>query len=257
MSNFSDSDIQLLAKTPLFWEMAPEEIVYTVNHVNCCVSSYRRNAILMVSGNSTNRSGLLLKGQADIYTAPNIDGSQKVIARIGAGEMYGEPFNCLSYNMVPITVTAATDLRVLEIDIRTIFNGGYDPRIRSQMLANLAVQFAEKIIIFRNKVEVLSQKTLKMKVLTTIKQYAEYQNTFSPTIGFSKTEWAEYLASNRNSVARAIQELQDEGIIKVSGKRYTLLSHSNIMFVQRSRLSPQNIVHAPVEAGNLAGKRSL
>ena len=124
--------------------------------------------------------------------------------------------------------------------------------MKTQLLANLAVQFAEKIVVFRNKVEVLSQATLKMKVLTTIKQYAEYQNTFAPTIDFTKTGWAEYLSSNRNSIARVMKELQDEGSIKISGKRYELLCHDNVMFVQRSRHSPQNIVHAPVDAGSLS-----
>ena len=252
MAVFSNQDRGLLAQTPLFWGMSDADVLKALESVKCSVAAYRRGSILMVSGDNTNRSGLVMKGQVDIFTAPNLDGSQKVIARIGPGEMYGEPFNCLSYNMVPITVVAVQDLRVLELDIRTVFSADCDSRVKTQLLANLAVQFAEKIVVFRNKVEVLSQATLKMKVRTTIKQYAEYQNTFAPTIDFTKTGWAEYLSSNRNSIARVMKELQDEGSIKISGKRYELLCHDNVMFVQRSRHSPQNIVHAPVDAGSLS-----
>lgn len=240
------ADLNRLAQTPLFSYFSPEEISDATEAIHCYIKTYRRNEIMMHSGDSTNTSGLILRGRAKILTAPNLDGNQKIISVINMGEMYGEPFNCLSYSAVPITVVSATEVRVLVIDLTTLFTAQCAPPIAQRLLANLAIQFAEKIIVFRNKIEVLSQPTLKLKILMTIKQYAEYQNTLTPNIPFSKVEWAEYLCVNRNSIARGLEELQEEGEIRIVGSNYQLLKPEYMMFFQRSGRSPHNAVHAAV-----------
>ena len=238
--------LSLLSHTPLFFGMTIEEIVEALRNVPGGVYDFERGTILAHAGDSTDYSWLVLKGDVDILTSPNIDGSQQIIARIGPGEMYCEPFNLLSYNVVPISVEAASAVKVLKIDLREVLAANCRNSVARKLLANLAIQFAEKIVVFRNKTEVLSQPTLELKILMTIKQYAEYQNTLSPVIPFSKVEWGNYLSANRNSVARCLLKLEEDGWLKVEGKRYTLLKTSNIMFAQRSVFSPQNIVHANV-----------
>lgn len=254
MAGFDKRDLGLLSRTPLFFEMEPLEIEEALDALTCVIRDYRRGQTMMRSGDPTSMSGLIMRGEADIFTAPNLDGGQQIIARISMGEMYGEPFNCLSYNAEPITVKAVSNVRVLALDVRSIFDLQCDPKIARCMLANLSVQFAEKIIVFRNKVEVLSQPTLKMKALTVIKQYAEYQNTLSPVIPFNKVQWARYLAADRNSVSRALSKLEDEGWVRREGNRYHLLKSDNMMFIQRSFRSPRNAIHAcPGSKEGLAG----
>ena len=238
--------LNMLSHTPLFSNMTIDEIVEALRSLSGAVYDFERGTILVHAGDSTDYSWLVLKGAVDILTSPNIDGSQQIISRIGPGEMYCEPFNCLSYNVVPISVEAASNVKVLKIDLREVLEANCRNSIARKLLANLAIQFAEKIVVFRNKTEVLSQPTLELKILMTVKQYAEYQNSLSPVIPFSKVEWGDYLSANRNSVARCLKKLEEDGWIKVEGKHYTLLNTSNIMFVQRSIFSPQNIVHANV-----------
>lgn len=239
--------LKQLSRTPLFSYMTLEEIAEAFRGLTAAIREYERGATLMWAGDSTDRSYLLLKGSANILTVANFDGDRQIIVRIGPGEMYGEPFNCLSYSAMPIQVEAITNVRVLEIDLREIMRMDYRPQIAHRLLSNLAVQFAEKIVVFRNKVEVLIQPTLDMKILMTVKQYAEYQNTLSPLIPFSKTEWGNYLSANRNSITRCIADLEAQGRLKVEGKRYTLLDTSHTIFAQRSSSSPHNAVHAPVD----------
>ena len=239
-------DLGILAQTPLFSNMTLDEIEEATAAIRCAVISYPRGAIVMHSGDSTETSSLVMKGRANIFTAPDLDGNQRIIVNIGIGEMYGEPFNCLSYSAVPITVKATTDLKVLTLDIQSIYSVQCSESIARRLFSNLAIQLAEKIIVFRNKVEVLSQPTLETKMLATIKQYAEYHNTFEPIIPFSKTEWGDYPNANRNSITRSLKRLEREGYVRVEGKRYHLLKTDNVMFIQRSVVSPQNAVHAKV-----------
>ena len=238
--------LNMLSHTPLFSGMVPEEIVEALRNVPGGVQDFERGTILAHAGDSTEYSWLVLKGAVDILTSPNMDGSQQIIARIGPGEMYCEPFNLLSYNVVPISVEAASNVKVLKIDLREVLAANCRNSVARKLLANLAIQFAEKVVVFRNKTEILSQPTLELKILMTVKQYAEYQNTLSPYIPFSKVEWGNYLSANRNSVARCLQKLEDDGWLRIEGKHYTLLKTANIMFVQRSISSPQNMIHARV-----------
>lgn len=227
------TDLRLLSQTALFANLTLEEIQEATQGIKCEVRSFKRGDVMVVTGDVPETAGLMLSGRAKILTAPNIDGTQRIIAEITLGQMYSEPFNCLSFGSLPITVIATVAARALVLDLRTIFNAQCPPHIARQMLVNLSMQFAEKIVMFRDKVEVLSQPTLKMKVLTTVKQFAEAQNTLSPIIPFSKVEFAEYLCVNRNTVAKAIEELQEEDILLVDGKRYHLLKTDSLLFFQR------------------------
>lgn len=250
------ADLSVLSQTPLFSSLSFEQISEATESIDCCVQEHRKGEIVMRSGDPTDTSSLVMSGSANIMTAPNIDGSQKIIAQIGVGEMYGEPFNCLSYTAEPITVVAVTGLKVLKIDVRSIFAARCSEPVARRMLANLAVQFAEKIIVFRNKIEVLSQPTVEMKILTTVKQYAEYQNTVEPVIPFSQGAWADYLCVNRGSIARGMKHLEQKKLIEVDGRRYRLLKTDHVMFIQRSAVSPQNSVHAKVAEGEGLAKGS-
>ena len=87
------------------------------------------------------------------------------------------------------------------------------------MLSNIVTSFAEKIILFRNKVEVLSQRGLRAKILMTVRKFAEKQGTDTPVIPFSRKEFAEYLCVNRNSLTRQLKEMELAGDIEVMGKR--------------------------------------
>lgn len=226
-------DLHLLSQTALFSNMTLAEISEATAGIKCEVRSFKRGDIMALTGEVPDTAGLMLSGRAKILTAPNIDGSQRIIAEITLGQMYNEPFNCLSYTSLPITVIASTAARALVLDTRTIFEAQCNPNVARQLLANLSMQFAEKIVIFRNKVEVLSQPSLKMKLLTTVKQHAESQNTLAPYIPFSKVEFAEYLCVNRNSFSKALDELVGEGVLFVDDRHYHLLKTDNLLFFQR------------------------
>lgn len=214
------ADLQLMAKTPLFRNLTLEQIDYIADRNRGYTRSYKRGDILLVAGDPIETCGLLLKGKVKIMTE-SFQGNQSIIADIGPGEFYGEPFNWLSYPRVPITVQASVSTTVFFIDLRTFIRptGGADPEIDQIVLRNIVTSFAEKIILFRNKVEVLSQRGLRGKILMTVRKFAEKQGTDTPVIPFSRKEFAEYLCVNRNSLARELKEMELAGEIEVLGNR--------------------------------------
>lgn len=244
MEIVQERGLELLSQTPLFSYLSDDEIRKVCRATNCYIKQYSRGEFLMRSGESISAAGLVLEGRVAIYTAPGYDGIERIIAEIGIGEMYGEPFNCLSYQVTPISVTASTAARVLIIDVRELFDLKVDQATSQRVLANLAIQFAEKITLFRGKVEVLSQSTLKKKILAAVKQEAEYQNTLNPVIPFTKVSFAQYLCVNRNTLARALNELEEEGELAIQGRNYRLLRPEHMLFVLKSPQSPESGIHS-------------
>ena len=126
---------------------------------------------------------------------------------------------------------ASVNTTVLFIDLRTFIRptGGADPEIDQIVLSNIVTSFAEKIILFRNKVEVLSQRGLRAKILMTVRKFAEKQGTDTPVIPFSRKEFAEYLCVNRNSLTRQLKEMELAGDIEVMGKRIRVCHREELL----------------------------
>ena len=83
----------------------------------------------------------------------------------------------------------------------------------------LSDQVSEK----NNRIEILTKKTTRDKLLEYFKQQASEKGTKTFTIPMSFTELANYLSVDRSAMTREISYLRDDGFIKTNGRRITLL----------------------------------
>lgn len=74
-----------------------------------------------------------------------------------------------------------------------------------------------------HKIEVISKKTLREKILTYLQQQALDQDSRQFTIPLNRLELAKYLCADRSALTRELSYMQKEGLISYEKNTFQLL----------------------------------
>jgi len=109
------------------------------------------------------------------------------------------------------------DTKIVVIDYNSIITEeGSKYSYYTQFMKNILEIYTEKINNKNERIEILTKKTIRDKLL-------EYFKIISKRNGMSFSELADYLAVDRSAMSRELKNLMEEGFIKKDGKKITLL----------------------------------
>lgn len=156
------------------------------------------------------------------FIATDYDGNKSIIEDIPEGGMFGsltfpihnEEVSCITKEITEITYIeydSITNDEISKTDSYIIFI--------KNLIKILSDQVGEK----NTRIEILTKKTTRDKLLEYFKSQAKEKGNKTFTIPMSFTELANYLSVDRSAMTREISYLRDDGIIKTNGRRVTLL----------------------------------
>ena len=82
---------------------------------------------------------------------------------------------------------------------------------------------SEKAQSLSERVDVLSRRSIREKLLCYFRQLAEKAGGDTFTLPFSLSTLADYIATDRSAMMRELKRLREEGILRSDGRRITLL----------------------------------
>ena len=81
---------------------------------------------------------------------------------------------------------------------------------------------SNKIQKNNERIEILTNKTTRDKLLTYFKMNSNEGNNRTIYLPFSLTDLADYLSVNRSAMSRELKYLKDEGFIEIKGRKIKL-----------------------------------
>ena len=81
----------------------------------------------------------------------------------------------------------------------------------------------EKISIRNERIQILTKKTIRNKLLAYFEMMRKKNNSINIYLPFNFIDLAAYIAVDRSAMSRELGILKEEGFIKITGKRITLL----------------------------------
>lgn len=81
----------------------------------------------------------------------------------------------------------------------------------------------EKNIQLMERVEIISRKTIKEKILVYLKSQTMQSDSKYITIPFGRMELAQYLCVNRSALARELAQMKKDGIIDFEKNTFRIL----------------------------------
>ena len=156
------------------------------------------------------------------FISTDYDGNKSIIEDIPQGGMFGsltfpinnEEVSCITKEISQITYieyNSITNDEIIKTDSYIIF------------IKNLIKILSDQVSEKNNRIELLTKKTTRDKLLDYFQMQAQARGTKTFIIPMSYTELANYLSVDRSAMTREISYLKDDGIIRTNGRRITLL----------------------------------
>ncbi len=184
--------------------------------------SYEKGEMIFQAEAPSTYVGIVLSGAVDVVQE-DFWGNRGILARLTPGDLFGEAFSCAQVEKLPVGVTAAEDVAILLVDYRRIATTctsacGFHARLIHNMLRILA----EKNIALTQKIEHVTRRTTREKLLSYLSAQARRARSSAFTIPFDRQALAEYLAVDRSAMSAELGRMRREGLLSVEKNRFTL-----------------------------------
>lgn len=209
--------VDVIKKLPLFSGLSETELVTILRECGAHRQQIRSGQNIISLGSKVSGIGVLLSGNARVVK-DDFWGNSTILAHLGQGDIFGEAFAC-SGCAATVDVYADSDAVVMWLPYTRLIGadaGGVISR-------RLAYMFAKKNVFLTNRIEHLSQRSLREKILSYLKEQAVAAGSSSFTISLDRAGMADYLAADRSALSAMLGKLKKEGIIDYHKNHFVLM----------------------------------
>lgn len=211
--------VEKLKTCPLFFGVAERELPELLERLEAAAGTYKKNETVFWEGKSADAVGIILSGGVHIVRE-DCDGNRSVIAWVDAPQLFGEAAAFSGIGRFPASVVAARDSEIVLISARkTLAVSGEDPR----MLQNLLRVISRKNLLLKEKIELLSIRTTKGKLMAYLSAQAKARGSRQFTIPYDRQALADYLGVERSAMSAELGKLRAEGRIHFKRNYFELL----------------------------------
>lgn len=215
--------ITILKNIPLFENIPPNHIPELLKKLDAYVKHYQKNEYIMLTGDPVNFIGIILKGNIQIIQ-DDFYGNRNITASFDAGSLFAEAFVCAGISTLPVDILANTNTEIMFIDSRKIgasCNGCCE--YHHIFIANLLRIVATKNIILSQKLQCISHKTTKEKILSYLNSQAILHDSAEFDIPFNRQGLADYLGVERSAMSTVINQLVKQNVIETNRSHFKIL----------------------------------
>ena len=180
--------------------------------------TYEKNKIILKSVKSDDIICILISGHIQIIKN-DVNGNTTIIEDIKNSGIFGSLSANIASSEYEIITKEVSHIVIIEMD--NIINLT-DNQV---FIKNVLTVFYQKIKEFNNRIEILTNKTIREKLLTFFRIMSNHNNRII-YLPFSYSELADYISVNRSAMAREMKLLKEEKLIEVKGRKIKLLYYN-------------------------------
>ena len=203
----------------LFYKINPREKEKILKMLEANTLHFKKNTTILSSTKNENIIGIVINGYLQRIKT-DYNGNISIIEEFYEDDVFGT--NSITYSFNEQTVIAKEDSKVVIIYFDDIINADHNYPYFIQFLKNLLKIYSNKINNNNNRIEILTNKTIRNKLLTYFKIKSKQVNSKIIYLPYNYSDLADYLAIDRSSMHRELKNLKEEGIIDIKNKKITL-----------------------------------
>lgn len=182
--------------------------------------SYKKDTTILSNLANTNIIGIILNGSANLIRN-DYNGNRTIIEKLDEGSIFGEVFSSYSNEL---SVIATSNCNVITFDYDHVINRCKKScPYHNILIDNMLQLLAKKIVIMNNRIDVLTKKTIREKILEYFSILEKENVSKRFYLDLNYTELADYFGVDRSALMREIKNLKEEGFIEAKGKNIKLL----------------------------------
>ena len=215
--------ISIMKSLPLFQNISKQDLTNLLKCLTYSTQTYKKGETISISDTPVKTIGIVLHGCIHMVKE-DIWGDKTILALIQKGQIFGETFACGSNFISTVSFLSAQASTVLYLPFHRVMHQCSNSCLFHHMLIeNMVKMIADKNVALMKKVEIISQKTLRKRILTFLHIESQHQQTSQITLSMGRIEMAEYLSTDRSALTRELNHMQKEGLIKFNKNTFTLL----------------------------------
>lgn len=185
--------------------------------LNMAPHNYNDQQVIYGQGHMVKRAGIvhsgLVKGER-----LHPEGTASLAYFYAKGEVFAFEGALSGKQTSPLQITADDDTCVIFFDVQKIFASSLERALTKGLMELLANDDIKKLY----RIEVLSKKGLRDRILTYFHMMANKNDGCSFTLNMSRQQLANYLCVNRSALSYELNEMKREGLIHFTGKKYII-----------------------------------
>lgn len=221
----------LLLKTALFEGISADDLDTLHRCLNFQVQKYQKDEAIFLESDVITKFGIVLSGNI-IIVKDDVYGKRSIISNIIPGNLFGEAFALSHQKMSSVSAYAASKSEILFLDAGKILTlcEALCP-FHTRLVHNIMRVIAEKNIFLNEKIDLLSQKKIRDKLLSFLNSEAKRQKSLDFQIAFDRQQLADYLFIDRSALSAELSKLQQDGYLTYHKNHFTLKSWANLTSV--------------------------
>jgi CRP-like cAMP-binding protein len=218
--------LKFLKQTQLFDNIKETEIKLALNCISYKVEKYSNKQTIFYEGDIVSKIGMVISGSLHIIQDDFL-GNRNIIAQITSGNLFGEVFAFSKNSPINVSVIAAEESEIMFFDFKKIITVCQSAcEFHNRLIRNLLNIVAEKNIMIVRKLQYLSKKTIRDKLISYLSDECSKQKKQDFTIPFNRQQLADYLLVDRSALSNELSKMNKEGVINYH-KNVFNLKHFN------------------------------
>lgn len=212
----------LIGQSALFYGVQFEDIPQLLKCLSSSTKAYKKGEFIYRIGDKPSCLAMLLDGEVHIQTE-DYWGNQTIISEIIPGSTFAEAYAVTPEIPISVNAVAVTDCTVLFMSALNILSPCCNIcSFHSQLIQNFAKALAGKNLKLTGKLEQLSQRSTRNKLLAYLSAQSQKANSPSFDIPFNRQQLADYLAVDRSAMSNELSKLRDEGLLEFHKNKFKL-----------------------------------
>ena len=201
-----------ISKNALFANVSMEDIEKMIPCFDMKQRSFNEKDIIHTSDEHREYICLLLEGAVSVSRI-SIDGSLDLLEYLEDTGVFGDAF-----------AFSKKDCTVLFIEKSQLTKRCANAcQHHTQVVENLLELMGNKVVHLTEKVDILSHRSIRGKLMSYFRIQSTRQNTLTFELPFSLLKLANYLCIDRSAMMRELKKMKEESLIELDGRMVTLL----------------------------------
>lgn len=216
-------DILNEVHSPLLDGIRPEDRKTMLDCIGYHIGAFRKGDIVAFEEENIQHIGIVISGAVDMVKE-DLWGNKTMLVRMSKNELFGETFACGSDHLSLVTFLVSEDATILFIPFHRVLNScSMACSFHHRLTENMVRIIADKNRDLMRKIEVISKRTIREKLLAYLSIQAQMQNARYFEIPLGRVELAEYLCVDRSALTRELVKMKEDGLIDYDRNCFRML----------------------------------
>lgn len=209
--------------SPLFDGILTGDMESMFGCIGYHVVTYGKGEPVAFEDENIHHVGVVLSGAVDMVKE-DIWGNKTMLVRMRKGELFGETFACGDDSRSIVTFLVSEPAEILFLPFQRVMHQcGMSCTFHQQLIENMVRVIARKNRELMRKIEVISKRTLREKIMAYLSLQAQSQGTRYFEIPLGRLELADYLCADRSALARELSAMKADGILDFDRNTFRIL----------------------------------